>query len=136
MKIAPIQLRLFAFLIDMVLITVIYGAFLYGTFVTLPYWISQLMIFALMGLTVAYFVTFTASQWQGTLGKKLLGLKVEKLKGGRLNQMESLIRMALSMVSSMFFFVGHFVAFFDERRQALHDLGVGSIVICDTQEQF
>ncbi|MEM5593714.1 RDD family protein [Niallia circulans] len=70
-----------------------------------------------------------SSKWQATIGKKLLGLKVEDLKGNKLSFWRSLGRYIVSSLLSGILLIGFILAAFTEKKQALHDLIVGSIVV-------
>lgn len=82
------------------------------------------MIFSLF-----YYTLFHASKWQATIGKKLLGLKVTDKNGKRLSFWRSLGRYLVSSLLSSILLIGFILAAFTEKKQALHDLIVGSVVI-------
>ncbi|MBP2239939.1 putative RDD family membrane protein YckC [Cytobacillus eiseniae] len=96
------------------------GSYLGATFVSL------LIGFA---ASIAYFAGLHASKWQGTVGKKLLGLKVTDLNGQRITFWRALGRyLAMSFLSGILL-VGYIIAGFTERKQSLHDLIASTIVI-------
>ncbi|MFK7906575.1 MAG: RDD family protein [Chitinophagales bacterium] len=77
-----------------------------------------------------YFPHCEASDWQATLGKRTMGLKVTDLQGNRLDLKQSLIRSGSKIATILTFLVGFLMMFFQERKQALHDLmGEGSLVV-------
>ena len=74
---------------------------------------------------VAYFAGLHASPWQGTVGKKLLGLKVTDLNGDRISFWRALGRyFAMAILSGICLII----AAFTEKKQALHDLIAGTVV--------
>ncbi|MBY0120895.1 RDD family protein [Bacillus sp. S/N-304-OC-R1] len=78
---------------------------------------------------VAYFAGLHSSKWQATVGKRLLGLKVTDLKGDRISFWRALGRyLAMSFLSGILL-IGYIIAAFTEKKQSLHDLIAGTIVI-------
>lgn len=100
---APFRKRIYAFLLDY-LVIIIYGVFVVGTlsFVFKPFIeilfayspaIAQLSGFMLMTLPVSiYFILCESSKWQGTLGKRKLGIKVVDGGGQRIEVGQSIVR--------------------------------------------
>jgi uncharacterized RDD family membrane protein YckC len=80
-------------------------------------------------ISLFYYSLLHSSKWQATIGKKLLGLKVEDLKGNKLSFWRSLGRYIVSSLLSGILLIGFILAAFTEKKQALHDLIVGSIVV-------
>ncbi len=60
--------------------------------------------------------------WGGSPGKRLLGLRVETLRGRVPDRQTVLLRHGLRTMSWCLFGLGFLIAPFNERRQALHDL--------------
>ena len=78
---------------------------------------------------VAYFAGLHASKWQGTIGKKILGLKVTDLKGNRISFWRAFGRyLAMSFLSGILL-IGYIMAAFTEKKQGLHDLIAGTLVV-------
>lgn len=78
---------------------------------------------------VAYFAGLHSSKWQATVGKRLLGLKVTDMKGSRISFWRALGRyLAMSFLSGILL-IGYIIAAFTEKKQSLHDLIAGTIVI-------
>ncbi|RFU71079.1 RDD family protein [Peribacillus saganii] len=76
-----------------------------------------------------YFAILHSSKWQATVGKKLLGLKVTDLKGNRISFWRALGRiLAMSFLSGIFY-IGYIMAAFTERKQSLHDMIAGTVVV-------
>ncbi|KAB2337325.1 RDD family protein [Cytobacillus depressus] len=80
-------------------------------------------------VAVAYFAGLHSSKWQATIGKKLLGLKVTDLKGNRISFWRALGRyLAMSFLSGILL-IGYIIAAFTEKKQSLHDLIAGTVVV-------
>lgn len=75
-----------------------------------------------------YSATLESSAWQATLGKKLLGLKVSDAHGNRLSFARATARHFGKYLSS-FLFLGFILVGFTEKKQGLHDLIAGTLVI-------
>jgi uncharacterized RDD family membrane protein YckC len=82
---------------------------------------------------VAYFAGMHASKWQATVGKKLLRLKVTDLNGDRITFWRALGRLLLSQFISSIFYIGYIIAAFTEKKQSLHDLIAGTLVIHENE---
>jgi uncharacterized RDD family membrane protein YckC len=79
----------------------------------------QLIFFVVQ---VAYFTIMESSESQATIGKKAMNLIVADENGNRLNTQQALIRNVSRIVSSIICLIGYFMAFFTEKKQALHDI--------------
>ncbi|MDZ5470583.1 RDD family protein [Bacillus sp. 31A1R] len=80
-------------------------------------------------IAVAYYAGLHASKWQGTVGKKLLGIKVTDLHGNRISFWRGLGRYAAMGFLSGIFMIGFIMAAFTEKKQALHDMIAGTLVV-------
>ncbi len=80
-------------------------------------------------LSWAYFALMESSRWQGTLGKKAMGIRVTDLNGARITLGRATIRLAVKAFLSGWFLLGYIMAFFTQRKQALHDLIAGTLVL-------
>ncbi|MCP3031566.1 RDD family protein [Halobacillus sp. A1] len=109
MSYAPFRLRIYAFLLDY-LVIVVYGISVAGTisFVFNPFIqplfshspvIAELTGFLIMTLPVSlYFILCEQSKSQGTWGKRKLGLRVVNLEGARIGIGRSIIRTAVKFL--------------------------------------
>jgi uncharacterized RDD family membrane protein YckC len=84
---------------------------------------------ATIAILLAYFVATTASKWQGTPGKKLMGIKVADVSGPRIGFVRAALRLAATALSIAIFGLGFVVAFWNGKRRALHDLIAGTVVV-------
>lgn len=73
-------------------------------------------------LQVAYFTIMESSESQATFGKRAMNLIVADENGNRLNTQQALIRNISRILSGIICLIGYFMAFFTEKKQALHDI--------------
>lgn len=76
-----------------------------------------------------YYALMESSPWQGTLGKKTLGLRVTDLQGNRVSFGRATGRFFSRIISAFTLLIGYIMAGFTERKQALHDIIAGCLVI-------
>ena len=70
-----------------------------------------------------------SSSWQGTVGKRLVGIKVTDLTGRRISFGKAGLRTICKLLSGIILFLGFLMASFTRRKQALHDLITGCLVV-------
>lgn len=75
-----------------------------------------------------YFAAFESSPWQATPGKRLFGIAVTDLTGQRIGFARASGRYFASLLSQ-FFLIGYLMAGITLRKQALHDLLAGCLVL-------
>ncbi|MGP1906986.1 RDD family protein [Metabacillus sp. JX24] len=93
----------------------------------LPAIVGFITLVLLIG-TILYFGMMPATSFQGTIGKKMLGLKVVNNAGGKISMGQSWIRYLGYIVSSIFY-VGYIMAAFTDRKRALHDMMADTYVV-------
>ncbi len=76
-----------------------------------------------------YYALLESSSWQATLGKKALGLYVTDMEGRRISFGRATGRYFAKIISGMTFLIGYIMAGFTARKQALHDLIAGTLVM-------
>lgn len=76
-----------------------------------------------------YFAIQESSWRQATIGKHVMGLKVTDMNGERLTFLRATGRHFGKMLSSAILAVGYFMAGFTEKKQALHDILAGTLVV-------
>ena len=98
-------------------------------------------IFVLIGLiflaataslvfTWLYHALMESSEWQATVGKKALGLVVTDVAGQRVSFARSTGRHFGKIITNMIpAFIGYIMAGFTEKKQALHDMLAGCLVL-------
>jgi uncharacterized RDD family membrane protein YckC len=79
--------------------------------------------------TWLYFALLESSEWQGTAGKKVLGLIVTDMEGRRVTFWRATARYFAKYVTHFTFFIGYIMAGFTEKRQALHDMIASCLVL-------
>jgi uncharacterized RDD family membrane protein YckC len=77
----------------------------------------------------AYFGFQEASRAKATVGKRLLRLQVKNLGGQQLSVAGASVRAVLKLVGLLAFGLGLIPALFTAKRQALHDLVTGPVVV-------
>lgn len=76
-----------------------------------------------------YFAVMESSATQGTLGKMALGLKVTDLSGERIGLGKATGRHFGKIVSAIILLVGFIMIAFTEKKQGLHDMMAGCLVV-------
>jgi uncharacterized RDD family membrane protein YckC len=76
-----------------------------------------------------YYSLLESSAWQATLGKKALGLEVTDLDGNRIGFGRATGRFFAKFISGFILLIGYIMAGFTEKKQALHDILAGTLVI-------
>jgi uncharacterized RDD family membrane protein YckC len=76
-----------------------------------------------------YFAMMESSSWQATVGKKALGLMVTDMDGRRISFGRATGRYFAKIISGMILMIGYLMAGFTEKKQALHDMMAGCLVV-------
>lgn len=146
---AGFWLRLFAMVIDGILIT----AVTFIPFFMIGYFIGYAMLDGasnyeidatagavgnLMGLVVGwlYYGVMESSKFQGTFGKRMLGLRVVDLYGERISFVRASGRHFGKILSPLTLFIGCFMAGWTRKKQALHDKMSGCLVVRNNSPVF
>jgi uncharacterized RDD family membrane protein YckC len=91
----------------------------------LLYWlVTTLMEFLYFGL-------FESSRRRATLGRIALGIQVTDVHGNRIGLGRAFLRRIARILSVFTFGIGFLVSLFSKRRQTLHDLLAGTLVVRD-----
>jgi len=87
----------------------------------------------LIGIAIAgkwlYFAYCESSEWQATPGKKVLNLTVTDMDGNRISFARASGRFFAKYISGFMLLIGYIMAGFTEKRQALHDMIAGCLVL-------
>lgn len=90
------------------------------------------MLFLALALAVLgawlYEALLTSSSWQGTVGKRMLSLKVTDLEGNRISFARASGRFFAKILSRMIWHIGFIMVAFTQRKQGLHDFLAGTLV--------
>lgn len=82
----------------------------------------------LVAVAAAWFITSESSRWQASPGKRLLGLRVTDLHGGRCTRGRIVLRFFAGAPSWLLFNLGHAMAGVTPGKRALHDYLAGTRV--------
>lgn len=80
-------------------------------------------------ITVCYHTWFEANRNMGSPGKMVMGIVVTNTEGNNLNYAKAFMRNACKLFSNMIAFCGYLFALFTSKKQTLHDLIAGTVVI-------
>ncbi len=76
-----------------------------------------------------YFALLESSDKQATLGKSIMGIIVTDLEGNKISFGKATARYWAKLLSALILFIGFIMAGFTEKKQALHDIIAGTLVI-------
>lgn len=79
--------------------------------------------------TWLYEALLTCSSWQGTIGKKVLRLKVTDEAGNRIGFGRSTGRFFAKILSHLILYIGYIMVGFTDRKRGLHDMIAGTLVM-------
>ena len=91
-------------------------------------WFACFIAFPLV-LDWLYYAVLESSSWQGTIGKRALGIVVTDLAGRRISFGRATGRYLAHILSIITLGVGYLIQRFTQRRQALHDIVAGTLVV-------
>jgi uncharacterized RDD family membrane protein YckC len=81
-------------------------------------------------ITWLYHAYFESSSWQATVGKRVMNLYVTDLNGQPISFMNATGRHFAKIITGLIpLLLGYIMAAFTERRQALHDMIAGTLVL-------
>lgn len=88
-------------------------------------------MFALLGLAASwlYYAVLESGSYQGTLGKMLLNLKVTDLEGEQISFSRATGRFFGKFLSSFIIYIGYIMIGLTEKKQGLHDILAGCLVV-------
>lgn len=76
-----------------------------------------------------YFTLMECSPWQGTIGKKTFGMVVTDEAGNRISYLRANGRFFGKIISGVILLIGYMMAGWTQRKQALHDMLAGCLVV-------
>ena len=91
-----------------------------------PKWVSTVASWLIW---LFYYVYMESSASQATLGKMAVGIKVTDLEGNRISFLRSLGRHIAMFLSYITLGIGYLMCIWTSRRQCLHDMVAGCLVI-------
>lgn len=95
----------------------------------------SIFCFAIAGLSFAYFILMESGEQCATFGKRWMNIKILDTSGSRLNTSRALGRLIVRFVTQLSLLVGFLIQPFTPRKQALHDLLAGTIVVRANESQ-
>ncbi len=133
---ASFDQRLMASAIDYFLITLIYAVLVFAGFLLLETQKERIMILIIGAVLIpltkfVYSVFADASKTQGTIGKKLMDIKVTDNHAVRIGIGVSLLRNASKIFSVVSLGFGYIYSFIDKKRRCFHDIIAETLVIKD-----
>lgn len=133
---ASFDQRLLAMVIDIFFIVLGYIAVMLVCFIVVTDKSERIAFFAggspLIFIAKFLYGSFAeASVKQGTIGKRLLNIKVTDLMGNRLSLGHSFLRNTAKILSLIPFFFGYLYSFLNKKQQCWHDIAANTLVIKD-----
>lgn len=135
LELAKNDKRIFAFIIDELIISFLVFVALYDKISTLNNNTEQIIalmssaLFYIIVVKILYYSIFTAL-YGASIGKILCKIKIVKLDTlDKPNIVESVLRSTLRVLAEFLFYIPFLFAFVNPFRQALHDMMIRTIVI-------
>jgi uncharacterized RDD family membrane protein YckC len=133
---ASFDQRLLASVIDFFFIILAYIAVMLLCFIVVTEKTERIMLFATFAPLVLvakylYGSFAEASAKQGTIGKRLLNIKVTDMKGNRISLGLSFLRNTAKILSVIPLFFGYLYSFLNKKQQCWHDITANTLVIKD-----
>lgn len=133
---ASFDQRLMAWAIDYFLIVVIYAVLIFIGFLLLKDQQHRIMLLIIGGVLIpltkfVYSVFADASKTQGTIGKKLMDIKVTDNHAAKISIGVSLLRNVAKILSGLSLSFGYIYSFIDKKRRCFHDIIAETLVIKD-----
>jgi uncharacterized RDD family membrane protein YckC len=93
--------------------------------------INAYLLGQIIGILIGwiYYAVFESSAIQATLGKMALGIKVTDMNGNRIGFGKATGRHFGKIVSKMILMIGYLMVAFTEKKQGLHDMMAGCLVV-------
>lgn len=145
MQYAGFWIRVGAFLIDWIILTVVISVLQGITRINMGvnYSASVGDLVAASGTTpastpgsiiailiyLAYFAGLESSSWQATVGKKALGLIVVDTSGNRISLGRAIGRFFAKFLSVLILMIGYIMVAFTQKKQGLHDMLADTLVV-------
>ena len=118
---ASLWARLLAVLIDAIIISAATGTAIVATF-------GHGLAFGFLGPWL-YEAFMMSSEWQATVGKRVMSIVVTDLHGGRISFGRATGRHFAKYLSAFLLGIGFIMAAFTSKKQALHDIIAETVVV-------
>ncbi|GFP75491.1 RDD family protein [Clostridium fungisolvens] len=102
-----------------------------GLILSIPSYLISMLIGPIFSVLLywLYFAVMESSPKMATIGKQALGIVVTDLNGNRISFGKATGRYFGKIISSLVLCFGYFMALWTERKQALHDMMAGTLVL-------
>lgn len=126
--------RFFAFIIDWLilgLLLMLFGMLVSGSMEFTGIYTRSEGSLELAGILLPwlYYAGLESSEQQATFGKLALNIKVTDLEGRRISFLRASVRHFAKILSSMLLLIGYIMIAFTAKKQGLHDLIAGCLVV-------
>ena len=129
-KYAGFWRRFIALFIDVIIFNILLSLLIGILQVTMQPGLTGINFLAPLGLLYfVYAAIFESSSWQATPGKRILSLKIVDYEGNAVGFLRAFGRNVGKIVSTIILWIGFVMAAFTSRKQALHDMMAGCLVI-------
>lgn len=95
--------------------------------------ITVFVYLASFGVSALYFTLMESSEKSASFGKRWMGLKVLDVNGDRITNGRAFVRWISHIFSYMTLYIGFLIQPFASKKQALHDMLAGTIIVKDPQ---
>ena len=89
----------------------------------------SVIILISVALNWLYYALMESSERQATIGKLALGIKVTDMNGNRITFLNATGRYFGKIISNLIFFIGYIIIIFTPKKQGLHDIMAGTLVV-------
>jgi uncharacterized RDD family membrane protein YckC len=89
----------------------------------------MMAVIAVYAIQILYYSIMESSRYQASLGKMAMGIKVVDLDGNRISFRTALLRAIGKILSQSIMWIGFIMAAFTDRKQGLHDIIAGTLVV-------
>ncbi|MGH2683447.1 MAG: RDD family protein [Actinomycetota bacterium] len=118
--------RFAAYLLDLIILSAVFAPL----FLVFPREQQQTTLSPLTtAISWLYFALMESSARQATVGKMALGIVVTDLDGNRIGFGRATGRYFAKILSALILLIGFIMAAFTQRKQGLHDIIVGTLVV-------
>lgn len=138
--------RFVAYLLDQIIISIVaifiiipFFAMIGFSFFSSDFEVSEELVFTIITAYFSFIILAVAAEWLyfalmesmkgATIGKMALGIIVTDLQGNRISFGRATGRYFGKIISSLTLCIGYIMAGFTQRKQALHDMIAGCLVI-------
>ncbi|MEI4768807.1 RDD family protein [Psychrobacillus sp. FJAT-51614] len=90
---------------------------------------EELITFTGFFISWMYYALLDSSSWQGTIGKKVMGISVSDLDGERISFLRATFRYFFHIFSALILYIGFLMVIFTQKKQALHDMMTSCVIV-------